>query len=157
VKVPWGEAIKGTLLPKLSKGGDYWATVIAVFGTTISPYLFFWQASQETEEIRNHDEQEPLKVKPHQAPAQLERIRLDTVVGMLFSNLVAYFIILAAAVTLHTNGVTDVQTADQAAQALPTDRRQIRFRSVRHRHRRHRPAGRARVSRPRRRTRWARQ
>ncbi len=118
VHVPWMKAIHGTLLPHFSRSGSYWATVIAVMGTTISPYLFFWQASQETEEIRLHDDEHPLKEKPRQAPAQFDRIRLDTYVGMSFSNLVAYFIILAAAATLNAHGVTDVQTSADAAKAL---------------------------------------
>jgi NRAMP (natural resistance-associated macrophage protein)-like metal ion transporter len=118
VKVPWTQALKGTVLPSFSSRGTYWATVIAVFGTTISPYLFFWQASQETEEIRSHAQEEPLKVKPHQAPVQLERINLDTIVGMAFSSIVGYCIILAAAVTLHVKGVVTVQTSSQAALAL---------------------------------------
>jgi NRAMP (natural resistance-associated macrophage protein)-like metal ion transporter len=118
IHVPWRDALKGTFLPRLQWNGGYWATIIALFGTTISPYLFFWQASQETEEIRTIPEDQPLKVRPAQARAQLARIRVDTYVGMAFSNLVAFFIILAAAATLHAHGVTDVQTSSQAAEAL---------------------------------------
>jgi NRAMP (natural resistance-associated macrophage protein)-like metal ion transporter len=118
VHVPWGHALKGTVLPAFSRSADYWATMIALLGTTISPYLFFWQAAQETEEINSHADQQALKEKPNQAPLQLARIKLDTYIGMAFSELVAYFIILAAAVTLHAGGITDIQTSAQAAQAL---------------------------------------
>ncbi|HSV13722.1 MAG TPA: divalent metal cation transporter [Tepidisphaeraceae bacterium] len=118
VHLPWGQALWRTIVPHWSFSGDYWATVIALLGTTISPYLFFWQASQETEEIRANGEQKPLKREPCQAPLQLERIRLDTYVGMTFSNLVAYCIILAAAATLHGNGITEINTSADAAKAL---------------------------------------
>jgi len=118
IHVPWGRAMRGTFLPALQWTGSYWATIIAVFGTTISPYLFFWQASQETEEIKKITEDQPLKVEPGQARAQFSRIRFDTYFGMAFSNLVAYCIILAAAATLNAKGVTDVQTSSQAAEAL---------------------------------------
>jgi NRAMP (natural resistance-associated macrophage protein)-like metal ion transporter len=118
VHVPWGQALKGTFLPSFSRSADYWSTMIALLGTTISPYLFFWQASQETEEINSHSDQQPLRKKPLQAPKQLARIQIDTYIGMAFSELVAYFIILASAVTLHASGITDVQTSAQAAKAL---------------------------------------
>ena len=118
VKVPWHQVALGTFVPTLSRSGDYWATFIAILGTTISPYLFFWQASQETEEIREHPDEEALKKEPVQARVQFNRIRLDTIVGMFFSNIVAFFIILVAGATLHAHGVTDIQTADQAAEAL---------------------------------------
>lgn len=118
VQIPWGEVIKGTLLPGFSFKTDYLTTFIAILGTTISPYLFFWQASQEVEEIAVSDEDEPLKYAPEQAPRQLKRIKLDTMVGMAFSNLVAFFIILTTAVTLHAKGQTNIESAEQAAQAL---------------------------------------
>jgi Mn2+/Fe2+ NRAMP family transporter len=94
-------------------------SLVAIFGTTISPYLFFWQASQEAEDARlSHDEQ-PLKKKPSQAVAQFRRIATDTRVGMAFSNLVAFFIILTTAVTLHAAGLNQgIQTAADAAKAL---------------------------------------
>ena len=92
--------------------------LVAVFGTTISPYLFFWQASQEVEEQRANDGEEPLREAPEQAAAHLRRISIDTYIGMTFSNLVAFFIMLTTAVTLHAHGVTDIQTSAQAAQAL---------------------------------------
>jgi NRAMP (natural resistance-associated macrophage protein)-like metal ion transporter len=116
--VPWPAALRRTVLPSISFTGDYWATFIAVLGTTISPYLFFWQASQETEEIRTHDDEHPLKHEPSDARTQLGRIRFDTYVGMSLSNLVAFFIILSAAATLHAHGVRDVESSAQAAEAL---------------------------------------
>ncbi len=118
IHVPWGAAMKGTFLPSVHFTGNYWATFIAVLGTTISPYLFFWQAAQETEEIKKVPADKPLLAQPDQAPVQLARIRFDTWVGMGISNLVAYFIILAAAATLNAHGVTVVETSSQAAEAL---------------------------------------
>jgi NRAMP (natural resistance-associated macrophage protein)-like metal ion transporter len=118
VKIPWRQVALGTLIPTFTRQGNYWATFIAILGTTISPYLFFWQASQETEEIRDHADEEALKEKPFQARRQFGRIRFDTVTGMFLSNAVAFFIVLAAGATLHAHGVTDIQTANQAAEAL---------------------------------------
>ncbi len=118
VAVPWSEVFYQTLMPAISLKGNYVVAVVAVFGTTISPYLFFWQASQEVEEQRAAAGERPLIYAPEQARAQLARIKLDTVIGMGFSNLVAFFIMLTAAVTLHAHGVTDIQTSAQAAQAL---------------------------------------
>jgi len=92
--------------------------VVAVFGTTISPYLFFWQASQEVEDQRAAPGEEPLLSAPEQALTQLQRIKIDTYVGMGFSNFVAFCIMLTAAVTLNLHGITDIQTSSQAAQAL---------------------------------------
>ena len=91
--------------------------VVGVFGTTISPYLFFWQASQEVEDMHARKGSSLLK-KPASAPAELRRIRWDTWSGMFFSNITAFFIILATAVTLHAAGITDINTAAQAASAL---------------------------------------
>ena len=118
VQVPWREVALRTLTPQWSFQADYVVAVVAVFGTTISPYLFFWQASQEVEEQRAAPGEKPLVKAPQQAPGQLRRIALDTWVGMGFSNAVAFFIMLTAAVTLHRNGITDIQTSAQAAQAL---------------------------------------
>jgi NRAMP (natural resistance-associated macrophage protein)-like metal ion transporter len=118
VKAPWGEVLYGTIMPTLSLKADYLVAVVAVFGTTISPYLFFWQASQEVEDQRATLGEEPLMEAPEQALVQLLRIKIDTYVGMGFSNLVAFFIMLTAAVTLHSQGITDIQTSAQAAQAL---------------------------------------
>ncbi|HJV81674.1 divalent metal cation transporter [Noviherbaspirillum sp.] len=118
VDVPWGKAAAATFLPRLSWTPEFITTIVAVFGTTISPYLFFWQASQEVEEQQANPASSPLKEAPDQAKANFRRIRLDTIIGMGFSNLVAFFIILTAAVTLHTHGITDIQTSAQAATAL---------------------------------------
>jgi NRAMP (natural resistance-associated macrophage protein)-like metal ion transporter len=118
VKVPWGEAARGLFVPSFSTDGAFWTTVVAILGTTISPYLFFWQASQEVEDIEAIPEREPLVDKPRQGPNALERIRLDTYVGMAFSNLVALAIIITTAATLHTAGITDIETSSQAAEAL---------------------------------------
>src|SRR6185437_11246859 len=118
VEIPWGEVLRGTIMPLASFGADYVVAVVAVFGTTISPYLFFWQASQEVEEQRAAEGEEPLKEAPEQASAHLRRIKVDTYIGMGFSNLIAFFIILTAAVTLHLHGVTDIETSAQAAEAL---------------------------------------
>lgn len=118
VEVPWGQVAHNTLLPHLSFEPAYLVTLVAVFGTTISPYLFFWQASQEVEEQRAAPDQEPLIVAPQQARRSLRRITFDTWIGMGFSNLVAFFIMLTTAVTLHVHGVTDIQTSAQAAEAL---------------------------------------
>lgn len=115
---PRGQAIRATFFPSLSLRGDYITALIAVLGTTISPYLFFWQASQEAEEVRVHREEKPLKQAPQQSDVQLERIKFDTYLGMAFSNGVAFFIILTTASTLHVHGILDIQTADQAAMAL---------------------------------------
>jgi len=118
VKVPWAAALKATFLPHLSWQISSVQALVAVLGTTISPYLFFWQASGEVSEMDTHVLENPLQQAPQQAPAQFRRIRTDTFLGMAFSNLVAYFIILTAAVTLHANGKTDIQTSAQAAEAL---------------------------------------
>jgi len=116
--VPWGTALKSAVLPTFQRSSDYWATFVAVLGTTISPYLFFWQASLETEEIKSHSDEHSLKKAPEQASTQFDRIRLDTYVGMGFSNVVAFFIIIAAAATLNAHGIKDVETSAQAAEAL---------------------------------------
>jgi NRAMP (natural resistance-associated macrophage protein)-like metal ion transporter len=115
---PRWEAIRATFLPSLSFRGNSLTALIAVLGTTISPYLFFWQASQEVEEVTINADESPLKKAPDQAPAQFQRIKFDTYFGMFVSNLVAFFIILTTAATLHAHGITEIQTADQAARAL---------------------------------------
>jgi NRAMP (natural resistance-associated macrophage protein)-like metal ion transporter len=118
VHVPWGEVALRTLWPKLTFNSGTAAVVVGVFGTTISPYLFFWQASEEVEDMHAR-RQRPLR--EHDAPAaskELRRIRWDTWSGMLYSDITAYFIILATAVTLHVAGITDINTAAQAASAL---------------------------------------
>jgi len=118
VQIQWAEALRGTLLPSLSFQREYMAALVAVLGTTISPYLFFWQSAEEVEEMKSAPKEKPLKTTPKRAPAQLQRIKIDTYLGMAFSNVIAYFIILTVAATLHANGKTDIDTAAQAAQAL---------------------------------------
>ena len=118
VHVPWGEVARAAFWPQVKWSGDYVTTIVAVFGTTISPYLFFWQASQEVEELRADDQAAPLRHAPAQVAAQFSRIRFDTLVGMGVSNVVAFFIMLTAAATLHVHGVHDVQSSAQAASAL---------------------------------------
>ena len=112
------KSLKGALLPRFELSGNSLTLVVAVFGTTISPYLFFWQSSQEVEEEEADPEDAPLLEKPEQAPGQLQRIAWETGVGMGMSNLVAFFIMLTTAATLHANGQTDIQSTEQAAQAL---------------------------------------
>jgi NRAMP (natural resistance-associated macrophage protein)-like metal ion transporter len=118
LREPRWEAIRATFLPSFSVRGEFFAALIAILGTTISPYLFFWQASQEVEEVTLNADERPLRKAPQQAPAQFQRIRFDTYLGMFFSNAVAFFIILTTAATLHAHGITEIQTADQAARAL---------------------------------------
>ena len=118
VQVPWGEVARGLLVPTFSSDLAFWTTVVAVLGTTISPYLFFWQASQEVEDQKVSPRRSPLLYRPQQADGAFARIRTDTMVGMGFSNLVALAIIITAAATLHAKGITDVQTSSDAAKAL---------------------------------------
>jgi len=118
VRIPWNEVAWGLLVPTLHTSKDFISIVVAVLGTTISPYLFFWQSSQEAEDQREQPQRDPLVKAPEQAPNAFARIRLDTMVGMGVSNLVALAIIITTAATLHANGTTDVETAQQAADAL---------------------------------------
>ena len=118
VGVPWPTVALNLVVPHIEWTGSYLTVLVAVFGTTISPYLFFWQASAEVEDEREDPAAEPLLTAPGQAPRQLARIRLDTLVGMAASNLVALFIMLTTAATLHAHGVTDIQTSADAAKAL---------------------------------------
>jgi NRAMP (natural resistance-associated macrophage protein)-like metal ion transporter len=119
VHIDWQSALLATIVPPIKIfHGDYLTMVVAVLGTTISPYLFFWQASQEAEEVQVRPEEKPLNRAPAQAPKQLRRIRIDTYAGMAVSNAVAFFIMLTAAATLHAHGNTAIQTATQAASAL---------------------------------------
>jgi NRAMP (natural resistance-associated macrophage protein)-like metal ion transporter len=118
VHVPWVEAIKNSFLPTITFNTAYLTTIIAVLGTTISPYLFFWQASEEVEDEEDDPDTHSLISSPEEAPKQLARIKKDTFIGMAFSNLIAFFIILSTAVTLHMHGKTDIDTAAQAAEAL---------------------------------------
>ncbi|HEX4693451.1 divalent metal cation transporter [Sphingomonas sp.] len=117
VHVDWPAAIKGLVIPTM--GGAKGITVIvAIFGTTISPYLFFWQAAQEVEEVDHSDEREPLTEAPRQADDAFSRLRWDTFGGMALSNIVALAIMLGTAATLHAAGKTDIATAADAAKAL---------------------------------------
>jgi Mn2+/Fe2+ NRAMP family transporter len=118
VHVPWREVALRTLWPHLTLNGNTAAMVVGVFGTTISPYLFFWQASEEVEDMHAHRGDVALIADAPTAPRELQRIRWDTWSGMFYSDLTAFFIMLATAVTLHEAGVTDINTAAQAASAL---------------------------------------
>jgi NRAMP (natural resistance-associated macrophage protein)-like metal ion transporter len=118
VHVDWFTALRSTILPSIHWTKDYVTTVVAILGTTISPYLFFWQADQEVEEIKRIAADLPLRIAPAQTKSQLRRLRIDTIVGMGFSNLIAFFMIVATAATLHAHGISDIETTSQAAQAL---------------------------------------
>ena len=123
VSVPWGEALAQSVRPwsALPAGlslGTYAAMVVAVLGTTISPYLFFWQASQEVEDAHRRPEAQALRHEAAYMAEHMARIRQDTVIGMVFSNVIALCIVVSTAVTLNAHGITDILTAAQAAQAL---------------------------------------
>jgi Mn2+/Fe2+ NRAMP family transporter len=118
IQVPWPAVLKSIVVPPITWNAKYAVGLVALLGTTISPYLFCWQASQEVEEIRSNVERRSLKKAPLQAPDALRRIGIDTTIGMVFSNLIAFFIILTTAVVLHAHGKTDIQTSSDAAQAL---------------------------------------
>ena len=116
--VPLGEALRGTLVPEFHFGKAEAMALVAIFGTTISPYLFFWQAGQEVEE-QHRRHVKPLMISPrYKSGPELARIRVDTLVGMGFSHLVALFIVVATAATLHAHGITQIESAAQAAGAL---------------------------------------
>ncbi len=116
VRTDWADAALGLIWPR-DLGRDAILTVVALFGTTISPYLFFWQSSQEAEEIAN-SRNRPIKQAPRGASRQFRRMRVDTLVGMAFSDLISLAIIMAAAATLHRHGVTQIGSAADAAEAL---------------------------------------
>lgn len=118
VRIDWGEVAVRTVTPHLALTGATATVIVAVFGTTISPYLLFWQASEEVEDDEADPTTDPLIDHPEQAPQELSRIRWDTYLGMAFANLVAFFIMLTTAVTLHAAGRTDIQTSADAAAAL---------------------------------------
>lgn len=118
VHIPWASALAATVVPQISLKTDFITGLVAVLGTTISPYLFFWQSAEEVEIEKAAPDESPLKEAPGQAPSQLHRIRVDTYSGMAISNIIAIFIMLTAAATLHAHGITDIQTANQAATAL---------------------------------------
>jgi NRAMP (natural resistance-associated macrophage protein)-like metal ion transporter len=118
VHVPWGKVLHDTVMPQIHWSKEYTATLVAVLGTTISPYLFFWQSAQEVEEQRACAEDQPLKDAPEQAPRQLRMIRADTISGMAVSNSIGYFMMLTFAATIGSHGSVHVDSAAQAAQAL---------------------------------------
>ena len=118
VHVPWSTVAMRLLVPHISLKADYLTVVVAVLGTTISPYLFFWQAEEEVEEVKERPGAKPLERDPASAVVEFGRIRVDTYIGMALSNLVALFIILTTAATLSAHGVTNIQTSAQAAEAL---------------------------------------
>jgi NRAMP (natural resistance-associated macrophage protein)-like metal ion transporter len=115
--VPWATALTSTLVPHFVFDKPHAMAMVAILGTTISPYLFFWQAGQEVEELRRRHVK-ALCITPREAGPELSRIRTDTIVGMGISNLIALCIIFATAATLNANGMTDIQTSAQAAEAL---------------------------------------
>jgi NRAMP (natural resistance-associated macrophage protein)-like metal ion transporter len=114
-KQDWGEVARNTLIPHLNFNGVYLMTMVGFIGTTISPYLFFWQASEEVEEEIEDGQVKDFDKKPKVGRRQIAFLRRDTIVGMVFSNIVAFFIVLTAAATLHANGITDIETPYQAA------------------------------------------
>jgi NRAMP (natural resistance-associated macrophage protein)-like metal ion transporter len=118
VQIDWKETLQGTFLPNISLKREYLGALIAILGTTISPYLLFWQSGEEVEQMESSPGEKALKKTPRQAPEQFQRIKVDTYVGMAVSNLIAYFIILTTAVTLHVHGKTNIDSAAQAAEAL---------------------------------------
>ena len=118
VHVDWASVGYHLIAPKIQWTPVYLTSLVAILGTTISPYLFFWQAEEEVEEVKERDGAKPLSRAPREAKKEFGRIRLDTYVGMGLSNLVALFIIVTTAATLHAHGVTDIQTSSQAAKAL---------------------------------------
>ena len=118
VHISWIQLLKGLVWPSLTLDRQFWLMVVAVLGTTISPYLFFWQAAQEVEDTKAVPRRRPLRRAPIQGPIALARIQLDTLIGMGFSNLVALAIMITAASTLHVAGIHEIDSAAQAAQAL---------------------------------------
>lgn len=118
VQIPWSTALLAAVWPKANVSADYFLMVVAVLGTTISPYLFFWQASQEVEEMNQGKRDKPLRDVPSGGNPELARIRADTISGMLLSNGIAFFIILTTASVLNANGVTKINSATEAAEAL---------------------------------------
>ncbi len=118
VHIDWSRVASGIVFPQLTWNADTFTLVVAIFGTTISPYLFFWQTAEEVEDVDLSPTAKPLIEKPEQAPRELNRIATDTTVGMAFSNIIAFFIVLTTAVTLNQAGVKTIDTAAQAAEAL---------------------------------------
>jgi NRAMP (natural resistance-associated macrophage protein)-like metal ion transporter len=115
--VPWGRALIALVVPELQWNAAYATAMVAILGTTISPYLFFWQAGQEIEEEHRHHAK-PLCLTPREAGPELKRIRIDTLTGMAFSSIISLAIVFATAATLNAHGITDIATSAQAAEAL---------------------------------------
>ena len=118
VHVSWAKALRGLIMPQVRLDAAALTMIVAIFGTTISPYLFFWQASEEAEDVHNHHDRHPLRHAPAEGQSELKRIEFDTLGGMAASNLVALAIILTAAATLNANGLTNIEPSAQAAEAL---------------------------------------
>ena len=118
VKIPWAEVVWRSFVPEIVLTPGFMTMVVAVFGTTISPYMFFWQSSQEVEDLGPDPETRSLLNNPELADDELRRIRMDTWTGMAVCSLIAFFIVLTTAVTLHVNGITRIDSAAQAAEAL---------------------------------------
>jgi Mn2+/Fe2+ NRAMP family transporter len=118
VHVRWDEALAGVVVPRITWSNAFFTTLLAIFGTTISPYLFFWQASQEVEEVHANHRRKPLLRAPRQALDAFSRIRADTLIGMGISNVIALAIMFATAATLNKAGITNIETSAQAAKAL---------------------------------------
>ena len=118
VDVPWRQVALNTLVPNFSLQTDYVVAIVAVLGTTITPYCFFWQSSEEAEDERLDPNAHTLIEAPDEARSQIRRMRVDTYVGMGYSNLISWFIIVTTAATLHAHGVVNITTSAQAAEAL---------------------------------------
>jgi len=119
IDLDWQEIIRSIISPEIEFTRDYLLNIVAILGTTISPYLFFWQTSQEAEEEVNERKIRDIGIgKPKVRRRNIIEMRVDTIVGMLFSQTVMFFIIITTSATLHVNGITDIQTASQAAEAL---------------------------------------
>jgi Mn2+/Fe2+ NRAMP family transporter len=116
-KPDWPQVVRATFIPRIEWTPSYISVLVGILGTTISPYLFFWQAAQETEEEREHGKT-TLAVRRHIFDEELRSARTDVVSGMLLSNVVMYFIILTTASTLHAHGIRNIETAEQASEAL---------------------------------------
>lgn len=118
IQIPWSKALLAAIWPSPNLSTDYLMMIVAVLGTTISPYLFYWQAAQEVEEMNKGRRRRPLRDLRRGGTVEIDRIAIDTVIGMLISNLIAFFIVLTTAAVLNANGVTNIQSAAQAAEAL---------------------------------------
>jgi NRAMP (natural resistance-associated macrophage protein)-like metal ion transporter len=118
VEVPWAEVGRAIAVPPIAWDSGYMSMTVAIFGVALSPYIYFWQSSQEAEDQREKPRREPLTKAPEQAPAAIQRIRIDTYIGMALANVVGFAIMITTAATLHAEGSTEIQTSAQAAEAL---------------------------------------